>query len=77
MTPRGYVWTLARNASGRATLQHAVETTSDTHTVCKYPITGWSRTYTGGPIGIIACKRCAAITGADITSTRSRLTLVS
>lgn len=69
-----HVWILARNAGGRATLQHAVDSSSDGTTVCGWPIFGWSRTYTGGPLPVIACKRCLAHTGAQ---TVRRLSLVS
>lgn len=71
-----YIWALARNAHGRPMLQHAVTSTSDAHTVCGYLMSGWSRTYTGGPLGILACKRCVHSTGVSLSQVRHRVQII-
>lgn len=71
-----YIWALARNAAGRPLTQHAVTSTSDAYTVCGYLMVGWSRTYTGGPLGILACKRCVNQTGVSLSERRHRITLI-
>lgn len=71
-----YFWALARNAWGRPVVQHAVTSTSDTHTVCNRAMNGWSRTYTGGPLGILACKDCLRTTGVSISQRRQTVQIV-
>jgi hypothetical protein len=70
------IWALARNGRGRPMLQHAVTATADQLTVCGYLMAGWSRTYTGGPLGILACRRCLARTGVSISQRRSRVEVI-
>jgi hypothetical protein len=71
-----YVWALARNAYGRPMLQHAVTSTADAYTVCGYLMAGWSRIYTGGPLSILAGKRCVHATGVSLSERRHRITIV-
>lgn len=56
------LWTVARNAAGRPTLQHATNTQLEL-TVCGVFVGGWSRSYSATPSSITACKRCVRITG--------------
>lgn len=72
-----YVWAIARNAGGRPMLQHAVTSTSDAYTVCGYLMAGWSRIYTGGPLPILACKRCVHATGVSLSQRRARIQVVA
>jgi hypothetical protein len=72
-----HLWVLARNAGGRPLCQHAVTSTSDAETVCGYSLVGWSRIYCGGPVAVLACKRCLHRTGASESQRRFRLQLVS
>jgi phosphate-selective porin len=72
-----YLWAIARNAAGRPMTQHAVTSTTDAYTVCGYLMTGWSRIYTGGPLEILACKRCLHATGASVSQRRATLRVVA
>lgn len=68
------LWAVARNASGRPTLQHAVEPADLNVTVpgCNLYIAGWSRHYSSQPIAAIACKRCLKATGTVANPIRAR-----
>lgn len=52
------IYVVARNATGRATLQHKVDGRSSAQTVCGRSILGWSRAYQAEPIKAILCKSC-------------------
>jgi hypothetical protein len=57
------VWFMARNASERPTLMHAVEMYADHWTICGLPIATWSRFFINEPIRGFACKKCARKSG--------------
>lgn len=58
------VYVIARNASGRPTLQHKLMPGAASLTACGTPIESWSRAYQSEPIHEVLCKREACQAGS-------------
>jgi hypothetical protein len=54
------LYVLARNGSGRPTLQHKTSLLYPT-TSCGIDISGWSRSYSKKPIPEILCRKCGKL----------------
>lgn len=52
------MFTIARTAAGRPSLQHLMEEGSWDRTACGLPVSGWSRAWQTEPIKEVLCKKC-------------------
>lgn len=52
------MFTIARTASGRPSLQHLMEEGSWDTTACGLPVGRWSRAWQHDPIKEVLCKKC-------------------
>ena len=52
------MYMIARTRSGKPTLQHRLQATDHTQTVCGLDATRWSRAYQVYAISAIFCKKC-------------------
>lgn len=57
-------YVIARNFTGRPTLQHRLANDSFDETACGLPITSWSRAFQDYPIHEVLCKREACQAGS-------------
>ncbi len=55
------VYVIARNNSGRPTLQHALSGGTASQTLCGTDVTHWSRGFQSRPIPEVLCLRCSAV----------------
>jgi hypothetical protein len=54
-------YVIARTMRGRPTLQHLVDARRHGQTACGLDIAYWSREYQDVRLGVLLCKKCAAL----------------